>query len=46
MPAEVDATVVTRILENGGHIAGKAVCEVCPKSSTRSLGELRAQGTI
>jgi amidase len=26
--ADVDATCVTRILEHGGHISGKATCEV------------------
>ena len=38
---EVDATVVTRILDSGGEIAGKAVCEyycVSGTSSTSSTG--------
>lgn len=27
----MDATLVTRVLENGGHILGKAACEVSPQ---------------
>lgn len=32
-PAAVDATVVERVLENGGRILGKAACEASPSPS-------------
>lgn len=33
----MDATVVTRVLENGGHITGRAVCEnMCHSATSHS----------
>lgn len=36
---DIDATVVTRILEAGGHVVGKAVCEnLCHSATSHSSG--------
>lgn len=36
---DLDATVVTRILQAGGHITGKAVCEnLCHSATSHSAG--------
>jgi amidase len=36
---DLDATVTTRILEAGGHITGKAVCEnLCHSATSHSAG--------